>query len=93
MENGKLVFKQSEAPVHTDEKSKWIFVLSTTRSLYVGQVCITFVCFFLQYIKKCYYRFITFHLVVLKFEICFFGLDIIEFNVVLIFIIFPEYSS
>jgi len=38
VENGKLVYKQSEIPVNTVEGSKWIFVLSTSRALYVGQV-------------------------------------------------------
>ncbi|WOL03017.1 IQ domain-containing protein IQM1-like [Canna indica] len=37
VENGKLVYKTSEVPVNTTEGCKWIFVLSTTRSLYVGQ--------------------------------------------------------
>ena len=37
VENGKLIFRQSGAAVETIEGSKWIFVLSTTRSLYVGQ--------------------------------------------------------
>ncbi|XP_022987674.1 IQ domain-containing protein IQM1-like [Cucurbita maxima] len=37
VENGKLVYKQSGSIVETQEGSKWIFVLSTTRSLYVGQ--------------------------------------------------------
>lgn len=37
VENGKLVYKQSENLVNTDEESKWIFVLSTSRALYVGQ--------------------------------------------------------
>lgn len=37
MENGKLVFRQSGKFVETTEGSKWIFVLSTTRALYVGQ--------------------------------------------------------
>lgn len=37
VENGKLVYKQSEIPVNTVEGSKWIFVLSTSRALYVGQ--------------------------------------------------------
>lgn len=32
------MYKKSEALVNTTEGSKWIFVLSTTRSLYVGQV-------------------------------------------------------
>ncbi|XP_042521341.1 IQ domain-containing protein IQM1-like [Macadamia integrifolia] len=37
VENGKLVYKQKGTPVDTDEGSKWIFVLSTARALYVGQ--------------------------------------------------------
>ncbi|KAL2480120.1 calmodulin-binding family protein [Abeliophyllum distichum] len=37
VEDGKLVYKQSGAFVETAEGSKWIFVLSTTRILYVGQ--------------------------------------------------------
>ncbi|XP_050365686.1 IQ domain-containing protein IQM1-like [Argentina anserina] len=37
VEDGKLVQKQSGLLVNTDEGSKWIFVLSTSRSLYVGQ--------------------------------------------------------
>ncbi|XVE70897.1 hypothetical protein DITRI_Ditri10aG0107000 [Diplodiscus trichospermus] len=37
VENGKLVYKQSGMLVNTIEGSKWIFVLSTSRSLYVGQ--------------------------------------------------------
>ncbi|GFP93214.1 hypothetical protein PHJA_001465700 [Phtheirospermum japonicum] len=37
IENGKLVHKQSGALVDTIEGSKWIFVLSTMRTLYVGQ--------------------------------------------------------
>ncbi|KAK6161976.1 hypothetical protein DH2020_001817 [Rehmannia glutinosa] len=36
-EDGKLVYKQSGILLNTDESSKWIFVLSTSRSLYVGQ--------------------------------------------------------
>lgn len=40
MESGKLVYKQSGNIVNTVEGSKWIFVLSTTRALYVGQVTI-----------------------------------------------------
>ncbi|KAK8550408.1 hypothetical protein V6N12_039119 [Hibiscus sabdariffa] len=35
--SGKLVYKQSGMLVNTIEGSKWIFVLSTTRSLYVGK--------------------------------------------------------
>ncbi|MED6170788.1 hypothetical protein PIB30_034474 [Stylosanthes scabra] len=37
VEDGKLVYRQDGRPVDTDGKCKWIFVLSTTRSLYVGQ--------------------------------------------------------
>ncbi|CAA2974187.1 Hypothetical predicted protein [Olea europaea subsp. europaea] len=37
IEDGKLVYKASGAFVETAEGSKWIFVLSTTRILYVGQ--------------------------------------------------------
>ncbi|MQL88057.1 hypothetical protein Taro_020621, partial [Colocasia esculenta] len=37
MESGKLVYKQSQTLVNTVEGSKWIFVLSTSRNLYVGQ--------------------------------------------------------
>ncbi|XP_076886786.1 IQ domain-containing protein IQM1-like [Bidens hawaiensis] len=37
VENGKLVFRQSGLPLETIEGSKWIFVLSTTRNLYVSQ--------------------------------------------------------
>lgn len=37
VEKGKLVYRQSGGLVETLEGSKWIFVLSTTRSLYVGQ--------------------------------------------------------
>ncbi|KAL7095988.1 hypothetical protein ACP275_10G057000 [Erythranthe tilingii] len=37
VENGKLVYKESGILVDTVEGSKWIFVLSTTRTLYVGQ--------------------------------------------------------
>lgn len=37
VEEGKLVYKQSGLLVHTSEGSKWIFVLSTSRALYVGQ--------------------------------------------------------
>lgn len=36
--NGKLVYKQSERLLNTPQGSKWIFVLSTSRSLYVGKV-------------------------------------------------------
>lgn len=37
VENGKLVYRKDGRLVDTDEKSKWIFVLSTTRALYVGR--------------------------------------------------------
>ncbi|KAF8034142.1 hypothetical protein BT93_C0420 [Corymbia citriodora subsp. variegata] len=37
IENGKLMYKQSGVPVDTAEGSKWIFVLSTSRALYVGR--------------------------------------------------------
>ncbi|KGN66258.1 IQ domain-containing protein IQM1 isoform X1 [Cucumis sativus] len=37
VKNGKLVYKKNGDIVETKEGSKWIFVLSTTRSLYVGQ--------------------------------------------------------
>lgn len=42
LEDGKLVYKQSGAFVDTTEGSKWIFVLSTMRALYVGEVNIQF---------------------------------------------------
>ncbi|KAI3407422.1 uncharacterized protein J3R85_020992 [Psidium guajava] len=37
VENGKLMYKQSSVLVDSVEGSKWIFVLSTSRALYVGQ--------------------------------------------------------
>ncbi|CAO2203783.1 unnamed protein product [Urochloa humidicola] len=37
VESGRLLYKQSGELVNTNEESKWIFVLSTSRSLYVGQ--------------------------------------------------------
>ncbi|XP_027916108.1 IQ domain-containing protein IQM1-like [Vigna unguiculata] len=37
VKNGKLVYKKDGKLVNTDERSKWIFVLSTTRALYVGR--------------------------------------------------------
>nr|GLL17218.1 IQ domain-containing protein IQM1-like [Ipomoea trifida] len=37
VEEGKLVYKESGSLLNTEEGSKWIFVLSTARSLYVGQ--------------------------------------------------------
>lgn len=35
--DGRLTYLHTGLPVHTTDDSKWIFVLSTTRSLYVGQ--------------------------------------------------------
>ncbi|XP_027343421.1 IQ domain-containing protein IQM5-like [Abrus precatorius] len=37
VEGGRLVYRQSKDHVHTTEESKWIFVLSSSRNLYVGQ--------------------------------------------------------
>ena len=37
MEDGKLAYKQTGMLLDTNDRSKWIFVLSTSRSLYVGQ--------------------------------------------------------
>ena len=40
VEDGKLVFKQSGKLVHTAEEArntKWIFVLSTSKTMYVGK--------------------------------------------------------
>lgn len=37
VENRKLVYRQSGILVDMIEGSKWIFVLSTTRTLYIGQ--------------------------------------------------------
>lgn len=37
IENGKLLYRQSRVCVSTVEGSKWIFVLSTSRKLYVGE--------------------------------------------------------
>ncbi|KAJ1423310.1 putative IQ domain-containing protein IQM6-like isoform X2 [Sesbania bispinosa] len=37
IENGRLFYKQSEKPVETTGDAKWIFVLSTSKTLYVGQ--------------------------------------------------------
>ncbi|KAF0926578.1 hypothetical protein E2562_026892 [Oryza meyeriana var. granulata] len=37
VESGRLVYRQSGVLVHTSDDSKWIFVLSTTKALYVGQ--------------------------------------------------------
>ncbi|KAL5230776.1 hypothetical protein ABZP36_029552 [Zizania latifolia] len=36
-ESGRLVYKQTGVIVHTSDDSKWIFVLSTTKALYVGK--------------------------------------------------------
>ncbi|OMO49322.1 IQ motif, EF-hand binding site [Corchorus olitorius] len=37
LEGGKLIYKQSRVAVNTIEGTKWIFVLSTSRILYIGQ--------------------------------------------------------
>jgi len=37
IEGGRLVYKRSQNLVHTVEGSKWIFVLSSSRILYVGE--------------------------------------------------------
>ncbi|KAI9192850.1 hypothetical protein LWI28_028459 [Acer negundo] len=37
VESGKLVYRQSGMLLDTNEVSKWIFVLSTSRALYVGE--------------------------------------------------------
>ncbi|WVY95993.1 hypothetical protein V8G54_028144 [Vigna mungo] len=37
IENGRLMYKKSGKPVDTTGKAKWIFVLSTSKTLYVGQ--------------------------------------------------------
>ncbi|KAL2337942.1 hypothetical protein Fmac_012388 [Flemingia macrophylla] len=37
VEGGRLVYRKSQNPVHTVEGSKWIFVLSSSRILYVGE--------------------------------------------------------
>lgn len=37
VESEKLVYKQSGMLVDTDDGTKWIFVLSTTRNLYIGK--------------------------------------------------------
>jgi hypothetical protein len=37
VDQGKLMYRRSGFLVETTEDSKWIFVLSTTRSLYIGQ--------------------------------------------------------
>lgn len=37
VESGKLVYRLTGMPINTSEDCKWIFVLSTSRALYVGQ--------------------------------------------------------
>ncbi|XP_061371098.1 IQ domain-containing protein IQM1-like [Gastrolobium bilobum] len=37
VEGGRLIYRQSKDLVHTTEGSKWIFVLSSSRTLYIGQ--------------------------------------------------------
>lgn len=37
VESGKLLYKQSGLLLNTDDDTKWIFVLSTSKALYVGQ--------------------------------------------------------
>ncbi|XP_041001906.1 IQ domain-containing protein IQM1-like [Juglans microcarpa x Juglans regia] len=37
VEGGKLIYRKSGLPVETGDGTKWIFVLSTTRNLYIGQ--------------------------------------------------------
>lgn len=37
IENGRLFYMKSGKPVHTTGNAKWIFVLSTSKTLYVGQ--------------------------------------------------------
>lgn len=37
VEDGRLLYKQSMSPINSTEESKSIFVLSTTRTLYVGK--------------------------------------------------------
>ncbi|MED6217006.1 IQ domain-containing protein iqm5 [Stylosanthes scabra] len=37
LDRGKLIYRKSQEPVHTAEGSKWIFVLSSSRILYVGE--------------------------------------------------------
>lgn len=37
VESGKLVYKQNGNLVNTPEGSKWIFVLSTSRNMYVAE--------------------------------------------------------
>lgn len=37
IENGRLFYKHSGIPVESTRDAKWIFVLSTSKILYVGQ--------------------------------------------------------
>lgn len=37
VESGKLVYRKSGLPVETEDGTKWIFVLSTMRNLYIGK--------------------------------------------------------
>lgn len=37
VEDGRLFYKESGKPVETTKDAKWIFVLSTSKTLYVGQ--------------------------------------------------------
>ena len=37
IKDGRLFYKQSGKPVDTSGDAKWIFVLSTSKTLYVGQ--------------------------------------------------------
>uniref|UniRef100_A0ACD5VMA7 Uncharacterized protein n=1 Tax=Avena sativa TaxID=4498 RepID=A0ACD5VMA7_AVESA len=49
VDQGKLMYRRSGFLVETTEDSKWIFVLSTTRSLYIGQIL-----FFLFFENGCF---------------------------------------
>ncbi|KAL8168165.1 hypothetical protein V2J09_009664 [Rumex salicifolius] len=37
VEDGKIVYKMTEEPLHTGSKSKWIFVMSASEKLYIGE--------------------------------------------------------
>ena len=37
IEDGRLFYKQSGKPIQSTEDAKWIFVLSTSKTLYIGQ--------------------------------------------------------
>lgn len=59
IEEGKLMYKQSQQIIDTSEgpkSDKWIFVLSTSKSLYVGKVHFYFLACMLKkiYIKSTY---------------------------------------